>query len=392
MTLLEFLFWLCVILVGYTYAGYPALVWFLSWSLGSAHSPPEGREDTLPSLTLVLSALNEEAVIGERIQNALDMDYPHDKLELLIGSDGSTDATADIVRSFASPRVRLLSFALNRGKASVLNDAVEAARGEILLMTDANTHVDRAAARNLVRWFKEPGVGAVVGRLILIDPESGRNADGLYWRYETFLKRRESLLDGLLGANGAIYAIRKELFAPIPGDTIIDDFLIPLIAKLRSGCKIIYDRDAIAREETAPNLVSEFRRRVRIGAGGYQAIGMLWRLLDPRRGWISLTFFSHKILRWLCPFFLIGMVLLCIPLSNQLFYKTCLILQVVSYPTLGYLGLRSQIRMPKLIRLASMFVTINLALLCGFCRWLSGTQKGSWMRTSRSHETERSSS
>src|SRR5271157_2326062 len=261
MTLLEYLFWLCAVLVGYTYAGYPALVWFLSWFFGKVQSPPESREETLPSLTLVLSAFNEESVIGERIQNALDMDYPHDKLELLIGSDGSTDGTDDIVRSFASPRVRLLSFSKNRGKASVINDAVATAHGEILLMTDANTHVDRAAPRNLVRWFADPKVGTVVGRLILNDREGGQNADGLYWRYETFLKRRESLLDGLLGANGAIYAIRTELFTPIPEDTIVDDFLIPLVAKIRSACKIIYDDEAIAREETAPNLISEFRRR-----------------------------------------------------------------------------------------------------------------------------------
>jgi cellulose synthase/poly-beta-1,6-N-acetylglucosamine synthase-like glycosyltransferase len=256
-------------------------------------------------------------------------------------------------------------------------------------MSDANTHVDRAAATNLVRWFADPAVGVVVGRLVLVDSATAQNADGTYWRYETFLKRRESLLGALLGANGAIYAMRKDLFVAIPADTVIDDFVIPLMAKLRTDCRIVYDCDALAWEETAPDIASEFRRRVRIGAGGYQAIGMLWRLLDPRRGWISLTFFSHKILRWLCPFFLIGMLLFCILLSHQPFYRTCLVLQVVCYPTLAYLGLRSQVRMPKLLALASMFVTINFALLCGFLGWVSGTQKGSWIRTRRSREKER---
>ena len=361
MMLLEISFWLCMALVGYAYAGYPALIWVLSRLFGQVPLPPEIDEEFIPAASLVLAAFNEEEVIGERIRNALAMDYPHEKLELVIGSDGSTDGTADVVRSYAQPGVRLLDFPSNRGKATVLNDAANDANGEILLMSDANTQVDPEAAANLVRWFADPKVGVVVGRLVLVDSESGQNVDGVYWRYETFLKRQESSLGALLGANGAIYAMRKALFVPVPPDTIIDDFVIPLLAKLRTGCKIIYDCNAIAREESAPDIASEFRRRVRIGAGDYQSIKMLWRLLDPRMGWISLAFFSHKILRWLCPFFLIGMLLTCIPLSDHLFYRAALIVQVISYPILGYLGLRSPVRMPKLINLASMFVTINLA-------------------------------
>src|SRR5262249_30950742 len=146
----------------------------------------------------------------------------------------------------------------------------------------------------------------VCGRLVLTDPATGCNVDSYYWRYETFLKRCEGRLGALLGANGAIYAIRRELYTPIPGNTIVDDFVIPLRAKLRTGCRIVYDGDAVAREETPPNVGAEFHRRSRIGAGGFQSIGLLWRLLNPRSGWVAFTFFSHKILRWVCPFFLVA--------------------------------------------------------------------------------------
>ena len=250
MIILESAFWLCVALVAYAYVGYPALLWFLSRLFGHAPSPPEVNEDQLPSATLVLAAFNEEAVIAECIHNALEMEYPRERLEILIGSDGSTDGTADVVQLYARRGVRLLDFPENRGKASVLNDVVKNATGEILLMSDANTDVHRVAAVNLVRWFADPQVGVVVGRLVLIDSGTGQNVDGIYWRYENFLKQRENLLGALLGANGAIYAMRKDLFIPIPEDTVIDDFVIPLMTKLRTNCKIVYDLNAIAREET----------------------------------------------------------------------------------------------------------------------------------------------
>ena len=383
-------FWICSTLAVYAYAAYPALIWLASRAFGRAARAPEAGGGALPTASLILAAYNEEAVIGERLEDALAMDYPQGKLEVVVGSDGCTDQTAEITRRFAGRGVRLLEFAENRGKASVLNDAVASASGEILLMSDANTHIDPAAARKLARWFRDPEVGAVVGRLVLVDPVTGRNADGLYWKYETFLKRCEGRLGALLGANGAIYAIRRSLYEQIPPGTIVDDFLIPLLAKQRTGCGIVYDCEAVAVEETAPGVGDEFHRRARIGAGGYQAIGMLWRLLDPRRGWVAFAFLSHKVLRWLCPFFLIGAFLTNFALAGRPRYGGLLAAQVAFYSVAALMALvPARVRALRPLRLTTMFASMNAALLVGFWRWLRGRQRAAWKRTARVAEAGR---
>jgi cellulose synthase/poly-beta-1,6-N-acetylglucosamine synthase-like glycosyltransferase len=378
--------------VVYAYALYPALLRLLARLFGRLSIPPSSGAE-LPFISLLIAAHDEQAVIGERIQNALALDYPPERLEVIIASDGSEDRTAEIVLECRDPRVRLLNFPERRGKALVLNDAMREARGDLVLLSDANTFTDPDAARKLVRWFANPKVGAVCGKLILTDPKSGANADGIYWKYETFLKRHESLLGALLGANGAIYAIRKELFQPIAPNTIVDDFVIPLLAKQRSGCDIIYDTQAIAREESAPNVASEFRRRARIGAGGWQAIGMLWPLLNPARGWIAFTFFSHKVLRWICPFLLIATFVSTLLLSARRVFAVLLVAQVVLYGV-ALFGDRIPGKTPlgRIAKVVQLFVGMNVALLFGFFRWISGPQTGMWNRTQRQADAGRSKS
>ncbi len=306
MTTIEIMFWVCVALIVYAYAIYPIVVWGLSRLFGRLATSPALAEDDLPSVSLLIAAYNEEQVIAPRIENALALDYPADRLEVVIASDGSNDATARIVSAFEDRRIRLLQSPLRRGKATVLNAAFRHVRGDIVLLSDANTFTDRSALRHIVRWFENPRVGIVCGHLVLTDPATGRNVDGLYWRYETFLKTCEGRLGALLGANGAIYAIRRSSFAGIWNDTIVDDFVIPLVTRLRSGCEIVYDDHAIAYEETPHDFSTEFSRRSRIGAGGFQSIIRLRGLLNPGQGWTAFTFFSHKVLRWLCPFLLIA--------------------------------------------------------------------------------------
>jgi cellulose synthase/poly-beta-1,6-N-acetylglucosamine synthase-like glycosyltransferase len=380
----EFVFWTCLALIAYTYIGYPILIAFLSRGFGRDRDAPACDDHDLPSVSLLIAAHDEEAVIEQRLRNALAADYPPEKIEIVVGSDGSTDGTAAAVRRCHDRRVRLLDYPVRRGKAAVINSAFPELRGQVAILSDANTEFDPAALRTLARWFRDPATGVVCGRLILTDLRSGRNGDGLYWRYETFLKRREARLGALLGSNGAIYAIRTSVFTPPPDGTIVEDLVIPLLARLRTGCSVLYEDEAIAREETPPDLGSEFRRRSRIGAGDFQSLGLLWRLLDPRRGWIFLTFFSHKILRWGCPFFMIGLLAASLALRDHPLYLAFLIAQVVFYAfSLALALVPARVNAVRPLRVASLFTAMNAALLVGFVRWLRGRPRGTWSRTAR---------
>jgi cellulose synthase/poly-beta-1,6-N-acetylglucosamine synthase-like glycosyltransferase len=381
---LAIVFWSCLAVVAFAYLGYPLLIFVASRVFGRAPAAPTVDDSRLPVISLLIAAHNEEADLEARILNALALDYPPGKLEIVIASDGSTDGTNDIVRRYAARGVQLFAYEKNRGKATVLNQSVPRLRGEVVLLSDANTHMAPDAARRLAAWFADPEVGVACGRLVLTDPRTGRNVDGLYWKYETFLKASESRLGALLGSNGAIYAIRKPLFPGVPPGTLIDDFVIPLEAKRRSGCRIIYDTRAVATEETAPTILAEFRRRVRIGAGGFQSIGMLWPLLSPANGWVALTFFCHKILRWACPFLLLGLFVANVLLAGEPLYAGLLTAQVAFYAgaAAGH-WLPARPRFLRYFRLPTMFATMNLALFFGFVRWLRGGHTGVWTRTDR---------
>ncbi len=386
-TTLQTVFWISVLLVVYAYVGYPLAIYVLSRLFGRRRPPVDCENEQLPHLSLLIAAYNESSVIGERIENALAMDYPRDKLEIIVASDGSDDGTPEIVRRYADQGVVLRAFSKRRGKSAVLNDVIRHLQGDVMMLSDANTMMDPQAPRRLVRWFSDPAVGAVCGCLDLYDTKTGRNADGIYWRYESFLKRCEGRLDAVLGANGAIYAMRRELYRPIPNDTLVDDLTIPLLAKLHSGCRIAYDKQAVAVEETAPDIGAEFRRRTRIGAGGFQAIVRLGRLLHPRFGWTAFAFLSHKVLRWTSPFFLVGILLSNLLLVGEPVYPALLLAQAAFY-ALAVVG--SQVSLPgwsgRLLRLPTLFTTVNAALLLGFVRWLRRSQSGAWGRTPRAAE------
>ena len=374
----------CLALVAYAYFGYPILIWLFSRLFGKNRSRPEIAESDLPSMTLLIAAYNEESEIGKRIENALETDYPADKFEIIVASDGSADRTNEIVRGYARFGVKLLDFPQRRGKATVLNDAIPQASGEIVMLSDANTFTHATAAERLAGWFVDPKIGVVCGRLVLTDPETGKNVDSLYWKYETFLKKCESRLGALLGSNGAIYAIRKSLFQGIPSNTIVDDFVIPLLARLRTDCQIIYDRDAVATEETPARIGAEFHRRARIGAGGFQSISWLSGLLNPVHGWVSFTYFSHKILRWVCPFALIAALIANLFVLGQPGMLALFGFQLLFYATSLIAGrLPSSPRILRFPRVATMFTTMNAALFVGFFRWLRSNQHAAWKRTER---------
>jgi cellulose synthase/poly-beta-1,6-N-acetylglucosamine synthase-like glycosyltransferase len=386
-TLSQDLLWLCAGLVLYTYLGYPALIWLLSRLFGRRHADYVRADQDLPSISLLIVAYNEEAVIDGRIRNALAMDYPAGKLEIVVASDGSSDATTTLVGKYAEQGVRLLDFPQRRGKAAVINASLPELHGELVLMSDANTSIDPAAARRLAQRFGDPAVGVVCGQLVFNSPQGGSNVDNLYWSYETFLKKAEARLHALLGANGAIYAFRRQLFVPIPDDTIVDDLVVPLLAKQHSGCVLAFADEALAWEDPAASLGQEFRRRMRLGMGGFQSFGPLWRYLDPRSGWSALSFWSHKALRWLCPFFLLGMLVTSALLADRAFYRNLFLGQAAFYGfSLLVPLLVSRVRWLRFLLLTTMFTGMNAALLVGFWRWLSRKQRGIWEPTPRQAE------
>jgi len=350
--------------------------------------------DPPPKLALVIAAHNEQGTIAARLDNALATDYPPDRLLIVVASDGSTDGTNEIVadyqRRWGPHRIQLRAGFPRRGKAANLNDAVAALPEDIdfILFSDANTFYQPQAARRLIRWFADKSIGTVCGKLILVDSVTGRNLDSLYWRYETAIKTAEGRLGALLGANGAIYAMRKADYRAIPAETIVDDFVIPLISKLETRRLIWYDPEAIAIEETPPNLTSEFRRRARIGAGGFQSLAWLVGLIHPRHGWTAWCFLAHKVARWLTPFGLIAALVANLPLAARDLsspFGVTLAIQGGFYG-LAVLGawLPNRPRWLKPARLATLFVAMNLALLVGFGRWIRGIQAGTWTPTQRS--------
>jgi cellulose synthase/poly-beta-1,6-N-acetylglucosamine synthase-like glycosyltransferase len=350
-------FWLWLAAVAYAYAGYPLLIWLAARVFGRDDRPPEIAQADPPAVSLLIVAHNEQEVIAARLDNALATDYPPDKLEIVVACDGCSDLTPAIVRRYAHRGVRLLQASRRRGKSATLNWAIPQLTGDLIVLSDANTDVDPDAIRALVRRFADPRVGVACGQLLLTDPATGRNADGVYWKYENFLKRCEARLGALLGANGAIYALRRARYVPIPDNTIVDDFLIPLVARLRHRCTIVYEPGAIAREQTAPDVRAEFRRRARIGAGGFQAIATLWPLLHPRQGWSALAFFSHKLLRWTCPFFLLGALAASALLWPNPLYRAAFFAQLIFYAlTLAAARLPN---LPRPLRAAQMFTQMN---------------------------------
>ncbi len=394
------LLWLSLALVAFSYVGYPFVL--IAWTglrdaldalrlLGGdgdrrVRQPPEA---VWPKVSVVVSAFDEEGCIRAKVENCLALDYPPDRLEIVIGCDGCSDGTAELARAAGRGRVRVVELAPRAGKASVLARLVPAAQGDLVLLTDANVMLERGALRAIVRRFRDRDVGAVVGRLALVPAGGAGGEEGLYWRYETLLKYYEGRNGCVLGANGGIYAIRRALFSPLPADTIVDDFVIPVRIAVR-GWRVSYAPDAIAREEMPAGSRAEFARRARIGAGNWQALARIPELLDPRRGFVFFAFVAHKLLRWATP------ALLAVALAANVAaaaapaawgYRALLLLQLAFY-ALAAAGSRvvAVARAPRLAAAAHHFVAMNAALAVGFWRWARGSQRAAWDRTERVRE------
>jgi len=303
MDAVETVFWLSFLLVGYVYVGYPALL--LAWSRLAAR--PVRKACCEPSVSLVIAAYNERHNLGTKIDDCLALDYPADKLEVVVSLDGSTDGTAAVAAEHRCdhPRVVVVETSRHLGKAAALNRGIQAATGEVVVFCDARQHVDPRAIRELVANFSDPAVGAVTGELMLLDDTFRLAGDGvgLYWRYEKRLSAMESAIHSTVGATGALYAVRRHLLAPLPERAILDDMIVPLRAVL-DGHRTVFEPRAHVYDRVCPPEV-EFRRKVRTLVGNFQLVRVMPQLLDPRRNPVFLQFVSHKVGRLLVPYCLI---------------------------------------------------------------------------------------
>lgn len=371
------IFCLSLLTLVYIYAGYPLLVWWLATLFGRA---PQRRAIT-PTVSLLIAAYNEEAHIEAKLRNSLALDYPKDRLEIVVASDGSTDGTNALVKQFATQGVTLLPVRDNIGKAALLARTVPLLRGQIVVFSDASSELEPQALRRLVRNFADIQVGCVSGLYRLRGGTDVRaQGEGLYWRYETFLKRQESRLHSILGAHGAFYGIRRELFQRLERATVNDDYLIPMRI-VEQGYRAVYEPEAVCWEREVASVRGEFSRRRRIAAGNCQQMVQLYRLLNPfAHGWVAFCFFSHKVLRTLAPLLLLS------ALIASLWLPVPWAALTVSFQALFYasawVGYQCQ-RRGRLIGWLSAplyFCLGNLAMLAGCVQYCFNRQHLGWER------------
>lgn len=369
-------FWTLAALVVYVYVGYPLLLFVV----GRVFSRPVLRKDIEPRVTLVISAFNEEEVIAEKIRNSLKLDYPRESLQVLVVSDASEDKTDAIVQSFAQDGVELLRMEERGGKTLGLNAAIQRARGDIVVFSDANAMYGTRVLRTLARNFADPSIGAVVGESTYSDPEvESERTEGLYWTYETWIKRLESRIGSVVGGDGAIYCIRRELYTPMKADAL-SDFVNPLQI-VRGGHRCLYEPAARSSERAAHDFHREFRRKVRIVNRAWRALMGLRGLLNPlRHGFFSIELISHKLLRWLVPLLLLGVFATNLLLLGQSpIYVVTLIAQVAFY-LLALLGhsMRTRPQMPAFVSVPYYFCLVNIASALGIVDAYRGRTYATW--------------
>ena len=377
MSITESFFWFSVIGIFYTYFGYPLLLVMLTSLMSKAIK----KAEITPSVSLVIAAYNEEKAIEEKIKNSLALDYPRDKLEIIVVSDGSTDKTNEIVQKFALQGVKLCIFSKRLGKTSCRNEAIKLTRGDILVFSDATGMYNKDVIKKLVRNFNDSRVGCVGGFLRYINPKNSMvgEGEGLYWRYEVMLRRKESRLGNLMAVSGAIYAIRKELYK-FPPKELADDFISPLMVK-KQGYYCVYETEAVCVEETVSKNKNEVSKRARIALRNIKGLFYMKTLFNFfKYGIFSLELFSHKILRLTVPVFLLFIVFANILLlNNAQIYKIIALMQVIfySFALIGYILQRMQ-RKSRLFYIPFYFCVTNLGILFGIIRFLVGKEEMIW--------------
>lgn len=374
------LFWIAVFLIVYTYVGFPLTIILrgLIWGRPYKH----GDLSVLPTVSIVIAAYNEAKTISEKLDNLVSLDYPEDTLEIVIASDGSTDGTESIVERYKDRGVKLLVLPRS-GKAVALNTAVAAASGEILVFSDANSIYKSDAIQELVKPFADPGIGGVAGNQIYKrNTVAGSSGEGerAYWNFDRMLKQFQGKAGNTLAATGAIYAIRRSLFRPIP-DGVSDDF-VTSTSVIAQGYRLVFSPEAVAYEPVASTSTAEFGRKVRVIVRSWRAFIFMKELLNPfRHGFYAVQLFSHKILRYLVVIPLIVLFLVSPFLWKvSLFYQLATITQIMFYACAGagYFLDRTRSGPMKLLTIPFYFCMVNIASLVAIVKVLSGSQIKHW--------------
>ena len=372
---MKILFWSSAWVVILTYIGYPICVYVRArfWPR------PVQRASIFPKVTIVLAVHNEEKSLPRKLINLAGLDYPADRLEVIVISDGSTDETNEILNSWQGSRRRAVILPVHRGKANSINFGIVEAEGEIICFTDARQEIATVGLKNLVANFADPSVGCASGALFLSGNRQTESSDGvgLYWRLEKNIRNWEGLAGSTVGVTGAFYAVRRNLLSPLPDGSILDDVYIPLQVA-RQGSRVIFDPNAVAWDDFAPNPKQEFRRKVRTLVGNYQLLLLApWVLTSANP--LRFQFVCHKLLRLIVPFALMS-VFFSTVLIRQGMYELALILQMILYASAMLPGRHPKVGLlSRLSNISLAFVLLNSAAAVAFFYFITG-RKAEWVR------------
>jgi cellulose synthase/poly-beta-1,6-N-acetylglucosamine synthase-like glycosyltransferase len=388
MLLTTTIFWISLFIVVFTYLGYGLLAWAMVKLRGARIIPEEQRTDAeLPEVTLLIACYNEADILDEKVANCRALDYPEGKLKCLFITDGSSDHSAEILRKETG--LIVLHSPERRGKIAAVKRAMKTVTSPITVLTDANTFLNPHAIRRMVADFQDPTVGAVAGqKRVISQGDASSGGEGLYWKYESFLKRKDSQWYSVVGAAGELYAIRTALFHQVPADTILDDFMHTLLIA-KDGYRVTYAPDAVAEEYGSANVKEELKRKIRICAGGWQSMGRLLPLLNPfRYGVLSIQYIGHRVLRWSLGPLLLPVVLLTnsylVAQGAHWIYSLLLFGQVAFYTLafVGYLWRERKLSIPGFFA-PYYFVVMNYSVYAGFLRFWRGKQAAAWEKSER---------
>jgi poly-beta-1,6-N-acetyl-D-glucosamine synthase len=346
----------------------------------------------LPQVALIIAAYNEAPVIGDKVANCLALNYPKDKLKIIFVTDGSDDGTPELLKQCTE--VAVFHRPERKGKLAAVQRIIKLIHSPIVILTDANCMLNTDAVKNIVRHYENPMVGAVAGEKKIRKQRTGSTAgegEGLYWRYESWLKKIDSDLNSVIGAAGELFSFRTELFESLPSDTIIEDFVHSMRIAMK-GFRVVYEPHAFAMEEPSASLAEEWKRKVRICAGAFQSFHYLPGIWNPLRyGWLSIQFLSHRFLRWavvpfLLPWLLIGTGVLA---TQSEFYEILLAFEL-AFMLLGLYGfaMADRLKLPIYVLLPTYLLMMNAAAYAGLYRYWNGQQSAMWEKATRQRQTQ----